>query len=192
MSLQRSDRIPSYLLSTALLCVAVDANAQQSVIFAQDWGDIDGEFGALAIEYRLTDSCDIDPTFEVLEGPKIDLTNEQIFHELSAYLSQGTHEQISDEAVVAASLQVFGQETIPDRTLEIFEFDALVEAVDRFGPWPVVRTAPIGANTYRCTFDEYGILVKVEKLVGVEEGYSEIANKLSEEGPFRIRWRVGD
>ena len=192
MSLQRGDRIPSYVFSAALLCVAVYSNAQQSTISSQDWSDTDGEFGALAIEYRLTDSCDIDPTFEVLEYPKIELTNEQIFHELSVYLNQSTREQISDEAVAAASLQVFGQETIPDRTLEISEFDALVEAVDRFGPWPLVRTAPIGANTYKCTFDGDGLLAKVEKLVSVGEGYRELAGKLSEEGPFRIRWRVGD
>lgn len=164
--------------------------AQQSNTFPQAWLEAEGEFGALAIEYRLTNECDIDPGFAIVEHPDIDVTRQEILGSIAAFLKQASREDIPDEAYISASLDVFDQKTIPDRTLETSEYDALLAALERLGPWPETRSMPLGGNTYKCTFDEDGLLIKVEKLAGEKEGYTEFDGQLAEQGPFRLRWQV--
>lgn len=170
----------------------MDSTAQQSKSFPQEWLEAEGEFGSLAIEYRLTNECDIDPNFEIVEYPNISVTREEILGAIAAFMKQSTREDVPEKTVVSASLEVFGQETIPDRILEKSEYDALLAVIKRLGPWPAVRSLPIGGNTYKCTFGHDGNLKKVEKLASDGEGYTELEGELSEKGPWRLRWQVED
>ncbi len=51
---------------------------------------------------------------------------------------------------------------------------------------------PLGGNTYKCTFNEEGLLTKVEKHTGDRGGYIELKEELAEQGPFRLAWKVED
>ncbi len=172
------------------MCVVTASNAQQSKMWPKAWLEAEGGFGSLVIEYRLTNECDIDPDFEIVEHPNIEVTREEILGSLASFLKRATREDISEKAFTSASLEVFGQEDIPDRTLEKSEYEALLASLKRLGPWPQVRTMPLGSDTFRCTFDATGLLTKEEKSAGDEEGYTELKEDLSKQGPFRIRWEV--
>ena len=52
--------------------------AQQSKSFPEAWLKAESEFGTSAIEYRLTNDCEIDPGFEIVEHPNVDVTREEI------------------------------------------------------------------------------------------------------------------
>ncbi len=123
--MSRTNRTLSSLFNVALICASTGSMAQQSKTFPEAWLKAEGEFGTLAIEYRLTNECDIDPSFKIVEHPNVDVTREEILGSIEAFLKQAVKEDIPETAFVSASLEVFGQETIPDRTLEKTEYDAL-------------------------------------------------------------------
>ena len=153
---------------------------------------LESESGSLAIEYRLTDECDIDSDFEIVEHPNVEVTRDEILGAVGALLRRATREDISEEAFATASLEVFGQESIPDRVLEKGEYEAMRDLLERLGPWPQVRTLPLGSRSLRCTFDPAGTLIKVEKKSDDETDYSELKESLNKQGPFRLRWKIED
>lgn len=166
--------------------------AQQSRTIPHEWVDAGSEFGVLVIEYRLTDECGIASGFEIVEQPNVEVTTEQIIFAMMSFWKQALRIGIPKEAITTASLEVFGQETFPDRTLGKFEYDALSAVFDRLGPWPETRLMPLGGNTYRCTFDKHKLLTNVERLSGNEGGYVDFEGNLAEQGPFRLQWEVED
>jgi len=165
---------------------------QQSKTLPREWFDAEGAFGVLVIEYWLTNECTVAPGIEIVEHPNIEVTIEEVIVAMIPFIEQSLSPEIPKDAFATASLEVFGQETFPDRTLEKSELDALFVVLERLGPWPETRTMPLGKNTYKCTFDKHGLLTKVEKLNEDGESYSDFEGRLAEQGPFRLRWEVED
>ena len=174
----------------ALLFLASASKAENSKLWPDRWLNTESEFGSLVIEYRLTNECEIDPEFRIVVHPQIEVTRDEIYGSMEVFLRRATRQDIPDEAMSSVSLEVFGQETIPDRVLEKSEYDALMTNLETLGPWPMVRTIPVGGSTYRCTFDSSGALTKAEQSKNEEDSYREVLGSLNEEGPFRFRWEI--
>ena len=178
-----------FLLLIGLVYVATTTLAQQSERFPQEWYEADVEFGVLVVEYRLTNECTV-AGIEIVEHPNMEVTIEQIIIAMMPFLEKSISQDIPKEALSAAIEEVFGKETVPDRALMESEYDTLMAALDRLGPWPETRTMPLGGNYYRCTFDKYGHLMKVEQLDENKDGYTDFHGQLDEQGPFRLRWEI--
>jgi len=181
-----------FALFVALVCAATATMAQHSKTWPREWLEAEGEFGVLVIEYWLTSECKVAPGIEIVEHPNIEVTIEEIIVAMMPFLKQAIRPEIPKDAFTTASLEVFGQETFPDRTLEKSEYDALFAVLERLGPWPETQLMPLGGNTYKCTFDKHGLLTNVEKLSEDGEGYTDFEGRLAEQGPFRLRWEVED
>ena len=179
-------------LFAVLICTASASETEKLGMWPKSWLESELEFGSLAVEYRLTDDCGINPDFEIVEYPNIEVTRDEILSSMGSFLKRATREDVPEKALAAASLEVFGQESIPDRVLEKNEYDALRNSLECLGPWPQVRTFPLGGKTLRCTFDPTGTLIKVEETSGDGVEYSDLAEGLSKQGPFRFRWEVED
>lgn len=188
MKYTKSSRTAPVLI--VLLCLAGASNAEKSELWPDRWLKAESDFGSLVIEYRLTDDCEIDREFEIVVHPQIEVTRDEIYGSMEAFLRQGTQENIPDEAVSGASLEVFGQETLPDRVIEKPEYEALVTMLETLGPWPMVRTLPVGGKTFRCTYDSSGALIKTEQSEDKGESFRDVLGSLNEEGPFRFRWEI--
>jgi len=181
--------LPLFVVAT---CIACASKTEKPAMWPKAWLESESEFGSLAIEYRLTDDCGINPNFEIVEYPNIEVTRDEIQSAMRWFLKRATQEDIPEEAWIVASLEVFGQETTPDRVLEKNEYDALRDSLERLGPWSQVRTLPLGGKTLRCTFDPTGTLIKVEKLSADKVEYSDFAEDLSAQGPYRLQWKIED
>ena len=68
------------------------------------------------------------------------------------------------------------------------EYDRLTSEFESLGPWPQIRIAPIGASTYRCSFDVSGDLIRVERSDTGRDIYSDFDENLSDQGPFFLSW----
>ncbi len=179
-----------YLLLIGLVYVTTATLAQQPESFPREWYETDVEFGVLVVEYRLTNECAVAPGIVIVEHPNIEVTIEQIIIAMMPFIGKSINQDIPKESLSAAIEEVFGKETVPDRALMESEYDALMAALDRLGPWPETRTMPLGGNSYRCTFDKHGRLTKVELFDEDKDGYTDFHGQLDEQGPFRLRWEI--
>lgn len=178
-----------FFASAALLCVVTTSSAgSPSVSWPEEWRGVEGGFGRLQIEYRLTNECGIDPDFNIAERPSIEVTRNQVFDVLKGLLMKTTVDVIPKDAYRSANLAVLGQEESPDRALEESEYKALLASLKASGPWPQVRTVPIYSEKYKCMFDKMGRLLAVEQLDADEKGYIILEGDLSQLGPFSLGW----
>lgn len=181
----------SSLLVVVLLAFCVPAAAQQQ---APPWPDrwlaAGSDFGNLRVAYRLTDDCQIDPDFEIIESPNLDVTNEEILESLTGFLANGTRDDIPRDVLMAVMEGVFGQQDVPARPMTKGEYDQMVSEFERLGPWPQIRFAPVGTSTFRCSFDVAGGLVRVERSDAGKDLFTDVDRALSDQGPFFLRWYI--
>lgn len=176
--------------TAAILFMASPAAAQQAPSWPEHWLAAGLEFGKLSVAYRLTDDCEIDPDFEITESPNLDVTREEILGSLTGFLAAGTRHDPPREVMFKVMREVLGPDRDPNQSLTQTEYETLVAEIEKLGPWPTVRLAPVSRDTYRCTFDTSGALIRVERSVSGESPFSDLAGNLSEEGPFFLSWYI--
>lgn len=174
----------------AVLSVPSAAAAQQAPPWPERWLAAGVDFGALTVEYRLTDDCGIDPNFEITETPNLDVTPEEILESLKGFLASGTRDDVPRAELISVLEDVFGHEGVPDRPMTRDEYDRLTSKFESLGPWPQIRIAPVSGSTYRCSFDVSGELTRVERSDPERDLYNDFDEPLSDQGPFILRWYI--
>lgn len=172
------------------LCVACPATAQQAPPWPDRWLSEGLDFGRLKVEYRLTDECDIDLDFEITESPNLDVTRDEVFESLTGFLAAGTRDDPPRDVLYGVFDQVLDPERDPNQPMSQTELAAVLAELERLGPWPKVRMAPVGRYTYRCTLDTTGTLIRLERSVAGEDEFSDVVEQLSDQGPFYLTWSI--
>ena len=190
MIFAESAHLALQLMTFSLLLSA--SNGESRKLWPDRWLEADVEFGSLVVEARFTNDCGIDPEFEIIEHPNIDVTRTEILDALQVFLNRDFREDIPKEVMSSVSMEVFGTKTLPDRTIRKFEYEALMEKLEDLGPWPTVRTVRLGSRTIRCVFDGSGVLVLAEKSEDEGSTFDSVLGHLDQEDPFRFRWEVED
>ncbi|MDJ0909210.1 MAG: hypothetical protein QNI99_08440 [Woeseiaceae bacterium] len=140
--------------------------------------------------YRLTEDCEVDPDFEIIESPNLDVTREEILGSLNGFLANGTRDDIPRDVVMKVMESMFGEEGVPTRPMTKDEYDQMVAEFERLGPWPQIRIAPVCTSTFRCSFDASGSLVRVERSETGKDLFSDFDERLGDQGPFFLRWHI--
>ncbi len=183
-------RLVSAAIIATLFSAASVASTQQMPPWPERWLVAGVEFGNLRVAYRLTDDCDIDPDFEITDSPSLDVTRQEILGSLRGFLAAGTRDDPPREVVFRILDDTRAQERAADQPMSRIDYAALNAELEKLGPWPRVRMAPVGSHTYRCTFDSSGALIRLERSVTGEDQFSDFAGDLSEEGPFFLKWTI--
>lgn len=172
----------SFVFSTS------DTEAQE--LWPDRWLAAGVDFGTLAVLFRFTDDCGIDPGFEIVERPNIQVSRTEIFDALQALLHRDSRKDFPQKALSSAFVEVFGTEKPPDRALEKSEYDAVMNKVETLGPWPTIRTIQLGNQTIRCTFDAGGALVEAEESKDGGRTFGSVLGSLDKQDPVLFRWEV--
>ena len=166
------------------------ASAHQAPPLPERWLAAGDDFGALRVAYRLTDDCDIDPDFEIVESPNLAVTHDEVRGLLTSFLGYDTRDDVPRDVVMRVMEDVFGEEAVPTRPMTQDEYDRVISEFERLGPWPQIRFVTVESSTFRCSLDVSGNLVRVERSDAGKDLFRDFDEDLSEQGPFFLRWDI--
>ena len=178
------------VFASLLLFTTTGASAQQTPPWPERWFSAGNDFGSLRVDYRLTDDCEIDPDFEVVEWSRFEVTREEILASLNQFLEGNTRSDPPLDVLYRVFDDVLDPNRDPNQAMTEAELAEVLAALEELGPWPQVRVAPVSSTTYRCTFDPSGALVRVEQSAPGEDEFTDFDGQLSELGPFNVRWYI--